>query len=186
METGEKVKQVETRGRKAIIDAEIISTIANNIKLGYPQTRACQMAGVSKSVFYKWLSIAREAIQKAEEDGTTTEGNLYVELMDSVATAQALFIAEGIDSIKREGPSGYKWLLARLFRKEFGESLDIGGDLGDVKLQLVLPGMAKTPPNHTPLEITAEQEELEIKDEDYQPFDDYEPVARDADTTNHG
>ena len=50
---------------------------------------------------------------------------------------------EGVDRIKDEGPEGYKWLMARLFRKEMGNRVEVEG-IEPVQLELILPGKIAT------------------------------------------
>ena len=136
-------KESDKRGRKSILDKRIISSMYDQIRLGVPPGRACAIVGISTSVYYKWLAQAREDISKAENDTQLLDDNLFVELMDTIAKAEGELIAEGMAAIKKEGPAGWKWMLARLFRKEFGEQQHITGDLGSVQLTFDVPGLAQ-------------------------------------------
>ena len=142
-ETLGETKQIAKRGRRAIISAEIISTIYDHVRLGVPMNHAASLAGISKSTMYNWLDIARNDIEKAGENDDLLDGNLYVDLLDTIAKAHAQFIADGIEEVKKDGPSAYKWLLAKHHREEFGEIPAPPVDLGLVKLQMVLPGLAE-------------------------------------------
>ncbi len=129
----------KTPGRPSKLDAEIIERIYTLVRGGMPKTRAAAIVGIAKSTFYSWM-------EKAEQEGN--EGTLYVELMDTVAMAQAEFMQEGIQEIIEEGPSGYRWLLSKLFA-EFSDRVAI--DLPNtMKLQIGLPGMG---PGELPDEI---------------------------------
>lgn len=138
-------------GRPSSITLEIIEVIGGNIRVGMPQVRAATLAGISIRTYYYWIAKANEIlddIDKADEKGeeliiTETE-SLYVALLHAVSVAEAGIIYEAVESIKSEGPNGYKFILERLYRKEFGprHRLDVGdGEELEREIQLGLPGL---------------------------------------------
>ncbi len=137
-------------GRPTKLNAGLIQAVAENIKAGMPKDRAAILAGISESTFHSWLSDARRNVEKmgeeeeGEEEGEAIELNerdtLLLEFLEAVAIAEAKFIKDAVDSIRGEGPAGYKWLLEKLFRTEFGSQLE-GGEPIPLQLELKLPGI---------------------------------------------
>lgn len=126
---------IERRGRKLLLNENLISRLCDEITAGMPETKAAAMVGISKASYFGWKRKALEI-----DPGSVQEGEeIYLELLDRVEKAQAEFVKKAVISIAQEGPSGYRWLLARLFRKEFGDEAATLPMTG--VLQLQLPGM---------------------------------------------
>lgn len=136
-----KVLLVETRGRKPVINEEIIDTLAGYIRMGQPKQRAAPLSGISERTFYNWMergNAVLELVEKNPESEVSEEEYLYLQLLQSVQLAEAEFIRKAIKTISEEGPAGYKWLLARIFKDEFGDAPE---GQKPVNIQLELPGL---------------------------------------------
>jgi len=155
-------------GRPNKISTEMIQRIYNYVRMGMPKDKAAQLAGISEATYYNWMSTARgisEAREKAlgKEDAQYIElpeiDKLYLELLEAVGLADAEFIREGLQEILKEGPPGYKWALARLFRKIFGDKIEVGIDTEPVQLLLELPNMITNDAEKEPKRITSNEHE---------------------------
>ncbi|MBW7992833.1 MAG: hypothetical protein FVQ84_22825 [Planctomycetes bacterium] len=113
------------------------------------------------------MNKARElttAISEANEnenaiDIEINETDYYLlEFLEAVMAAQAEFIYEATQSIRSEGPSGFKWLLSRLFRQQYGEKITVDSDEGN-QLTLELPGLIPTDAQKEPEQIERPSDE---------------------------
>lgn len=137
-----KIEESEIRkGRPTTINLEVIDKICQEIRIGVPKHRAAPLAGISRRTFYYWMKKANEALDiiEKEEDYVLTETQvLYIALLHGVNRAEATLIHDGVKRIIAEGPAGYKWLLSKLFREDFGDSLELRERL-PAEIQLELP-----------------------------------------------
>ena len=130
-------------GRKAVISEQIIETICENIGIGMPKHRAAPIGGISIRTFYNWMAKAAELADLVDEEANevlTSIDLLYLHLLHRVQLAEAKVMKDGVEAIRAEGPSGWRWLLPRLFRAEFGEHVEISTP-APREFQLELPGL---------------------------------------------
>lgn len=97
---------------------EKITALLECLRLGMPVYHACQSAGLSDSVFYKYLKQAE--IDKENE----VKGSKFVDFMDKVKKAQSDFIKNNMAVITKSALKGSwqasAWLLERRCPDEFG------------------------------------------------------------------
>lgn len=145
----ETIKPFKPMGRPNKITRAIIGDIYDSVKMGMPKDQSAKLAGISEATFHIWMNKAREltiTISEANEkenaiDIEMSENDYYLlEFLEAVLAAEAEFVYEATKSIREEGPSGYKWLLSRIFRKQYGEKITVDSDEG-IQLQLELPGL---------------------------------------------
>jgi hypothetical protein len=149
MTTSDKIeaKDMKRPGRPGKLSVGLIEGVAEHIKAGMPKDRAAALVGIVPSTFYAWQEAGKKLMVemgKAIDDGLSPkviseEEGLLLEFSESVAFARAVFMKEGIDKIKGEGPEGYKWLMPRLFREEMGARVEVEG-VKAMQLELILPG----------------------------------------------
>ena len=155
------IKPFKPMGRPTKITKAIIGDIYDSVKMGMPKEQAAKLAGISPATYHVWMNKARElttAISEANEnenaiDIEINETDYYLlEFLEAVMAAQAEFIYEATQSIRSEGPNGFKWLLSRLFRKQYGEKIIVDSDEG-FQLTLELPGLIPTDAQKEPEQI---------------------------------
>ena len=97
---------------------EKISAMLDNLRLGMPVYQACQSAGMSNSVFYKYLQLAEIDINN------NVKNSKYVDFMDKVKKAQSDFVKNNMAIITKSAIKGSwqasAWLLERRCPEEFG------------------------------------------------------------------
>ncbi len=150
------------KGRPNKLTKEIIQQIYDSVRMGMPKDKAAPLAGISEATYHNWMRNGREVVNAIEEANQvqnaihfecTELDQLYLELLEAVTLAESEFIKEGLDVILTEGPPGYRWALPRLFRKIFGDKLEVGVQTEPVQLELVLPGMITKDAENEPKQL---------------------------------
>lgn len=145
-----------TRGRKPKLTKELIDKLGNALAAGNYIETACDYAGISRSIFYQWLT-------EAEKTGAK---QIYLDLMDTVRTSRAQAemrhvlriqkAAEGIlddkgDYIINPNWNASAWWLERSFPKRWskqtnvelsgvgGSPINVAVDTREALLQLLAP-----------------------------------------------
>ncbi len=121
------------RGRRTLCTPEIIEAIAKYIAEGSTQKDAAILAGVSESVFYRWMTRGRKELARLEALGIdeidrefiTPEELPFLELFEMVNKATPFRKAALLDRIQlaAKDPRNWTaaaWLLERLHPDEFG------------------------------------------------------------------
>lgn len=120
-------------GRRTKCTPEIIRKIAIMIANGSTAKEAALLAGISESVFYRWIKRGRKERIRLEElgieDDDKSEADMnelpYLELFEAVNTAIPLRKAILVERIRKAGEDSRNWtanawLLERLHPDEFG------------------------------------------------------------------
>jgi len=115
-------------GRPSKLTEELVKEICNYIEQGNTYDRACRLAGISDSIFYKWKA-------RGEKEG---EG-VYFHFLQATLKAGEKFKQTNIDIIQQAAKDGTwqaaAWLLERKHPEEFGRrdrvAISMDGRLAD-------------------------------------------------------
>lgn len=111
----EVVKPKRKPGRQSKLTPEVVEAICNSIKLGNYAKVACASAGISESVYYKWLD-------EAKEPGASKE---LVEFMESIERAEAEAEAIKVAQVAKAAQKTWQaaaWFLERKHGERWGRN----------------------------------------------------------------
>lgn len=124
---------------RSTLTDEVQERICSALRAGNYQETAVRYAGVSESVYYKWLKMGRDAMDK--EDRTPLEARC-VEFVDAVEKARADAEVRNVHHIQQAAQGGTwqasAWFLERSFPARWGRREKVehsGPDGGPITLQ---------------------------------------------------
>ena len=129
----------EKKGRPSKLNAEVINSIQQWLRMGYFVEDAARMSGVHKTTLYRWL-------EKGREDRDAGEENLYVDFCNAMEKARAEAEGMFLSSIKTAASRGQwqaaAWWLERSFDKwSKPNKIQLGGDKEEpLKVQIKYSG----------------------------------------------
>ena len=129
----------EKMGRPSKLNAEVINSIQQWLRMGYFVEDAARMSGVHKTTLYRWLEKGREEREAGEE-------SLYVDFCNAMEKARAEAEGMFLSSIKTAASRGQwqaaAWWLERSFDKWSKPSkIQLGGDKEEpLKVQIKYSG----------------------------------------------
>ena len=133
-----------TRGRKPKLNKELIDKLGNALAAGNYIETACDYAGISRSIFYQWLT-------EAEKPGAK---QIYLDLMDTVRTSRAEAEMRNVLKIQKAADDSWQaaaWWLERSQPKKWskqtnvelsgvgGSPINVAVDTREALLQLLAP-----------------------------------------------
>lgn len=127
------------RGRPPVLQNQIvIDNIIGNIEKGYFVETSAALAGISRSAFYNWLKLAKEArrkVEKKKEGELTSLEKQMMEFAERVQKAQAnaeKMLLEKID--KSRDWKAVAWRLEHLLPEKYTERKIFEGSFeGEIK-----------------------------------------------------
>ena len=99
---------------------ELQSKICKYVEHGNTYERACGLANIDRSTFYRW-----------RKQGEDEKEGIYKDFKDAIKKADDRFIAHHIENINKHSQESWQasaWMLERKKKKEFGKNLDITTD----------------------------------------------------------
>jgi len=114
-------------GRPSKFTDDRINTLVGHLKAGMTRRASCALAGIADSTFYGYLA---ENAQFARPDGELVEFSRAVEEAEAEAE-------EGLLRDIRKDKGGAKWIMARRFRADWGDKLDVN-TTGEQKVRIVV------------------------------------------------
>ena len=129
----------EKMGRPSKLNAEVINSIQQWLRMGYFVEDAARMSGVHKTTLYRWLEKGREEREAGEE-------SLYVDFCNAMEKARAEAEGMFLSSIKTAASRGQwqaaAWWLQRSFDKwSKPNKIQLGGDKEEpLKVQIKYSG----------------------------------------------
>lgn len=129
----------EKMGRPSKLNAEVINSIQQWLRMGYFVEDAARMSGVHKTTLYRWLEKGREEREAGEE-------SLYVDFCNAMEKARAEAEGMFLSSIKTAASRGQwqaaAWWLERSFDKwSKPNKIQLGGDKEEpLKVQIKYSG----------------------------------------------
>ena len=129
----------EKKGRPSKLNAEVINSIQQWLRMGYFVEDAARMSGVHKTTLYRWLEKGREERDAGEE-------SLYVDFCNAMEKARAEAEGMFLSSIKTAASRGQwqaaAWWLERSFDKWSKPSkIQLGSDKEEpLKVQIKYSG----------------------------------------------
>lgn len=129
----------EKKGRPSKLNAEVINSIQQWLRMGYFVEDAARMSGVHKTTLYRWL-------EKGREDRDAGEENLYVDFCNAMEKARAEAEGMFLSSIKTAASRGQwqaaAWWLERSFDKwSKPNKIQLGSDKEEpLKVQIKYSG----------------------------------------------
>jgi len=113
--TKKSVSSAPKLGRPTKFTDERIGKIVKSLGSGMTRSAACMLAGVSKSTFYQW---------KADNPEFGRSDGSLMHFLDAVEKAEAEAQDELLRDIRKD-KGGAKWIMARRFRRDWGDKLDV-------------------------------------------------------------
>lgn len=137
---------MSTRGRKLILDYELIEKVEQLLKEGHYQKTVYEYLGISSQTWYNWINKGKELSQLDEEELLEIPNAiLYIEFFDTVKRASSHAEMEAANMIKKHGKKSwqaYAWFLERRFRERWGRvNPDEAGHGGESQLDNFLKGL---------------------------------------------
>jgi len=129
----------EKMGRPSKLNAEVINSIQQWLRMGYFVEDAARMSGVHKTTLYRWLEKGREEREAGEE-------SLYVDFCNAMEKARAEAEGMFLSSIKTAASRGQwqaaAWWLERSFDKwSKPNKIQLGSDKEEpLKVQIKYSG----------------------------------------------
>jgi transposase-like protein len=105
------------RGNKGKLTKELIKKICKYLEIGHTKKDACELCGISESVFYDWIKYAKEK-----------KATIYSEFLESANRAETKCIDKHLANVNRKAikDAGHsKWLLAKLKPDRFGDKQQV-------------------------------------------------------------
>lgn len=134
------------RGRKLILNPELIETAERLLKEGHYQKTVYEYLGISSQTWFNWINKGEE-LSQLDEDELLEIPNalLYIEFFDTIKKASSYAEMEAVESIKKHGKKSwqaYAWFLERRFRDRWGRvNQDESGSGGESQLDNFLKGL---------------------------------------------
>lgn len=137
---------MSTRGRKLILDYELIEKAEQLLKEGHYQKTVCEYLGISNQTWFNWINKGEELSQLDEEElQEIPNAILYIDFFDAVKRASSYAEIEAANMIKKHGKKSwqaYAWFLERRFRERWGRvNPDEAGHGGESQLDNFLKGL---------------------------------------------
>ena len=129
----------EKMGRPSKLNAEVINSIQQWLRMGYFVEDAARMSGVHKTTLYRWLEKGREEREAGKE-------SLYVDFCNAMEKARAEAEGMFLSSIKTAASRGQwqaaAWWLERSFDKwSKPNKIQLGSDKEEpLKVQIKYSG----------------------------------------------
>ena len=102
-------------GAPSKLTPELIQQICDTISQGNYIEVACQAVGIDDATYYRYVALAKEALEKPPEDRTESEES-YIAFYDAVKKAHAaaeLALLSKIRDPNRKDWQRYSWILER-------------------------------------------------------------------------
>lgn len=129
-------------GRKTLYNAKIVTEIRSVIQTGGTHYDAYTYTGIDKSTFYAWIKETPKILweckcglsdKKIENicskcDEKREKINYFSDIIEKSAVAGKLFHLRKIQ--KSDNPKSSQWFLARKHRDEYGDHVEISGNIG--------------------------------------------------------
>jgi hypothetical protein len=109
------------RGKKPMLNPEIIEEICTAVSIGTPNKYAAIYAGVSEEAYYKWFNIGQDEIRRLENDTQAKPDRkkaIYVQFVKSLAEARANRVVTWVNTVNDAAVSDPKLALEMLARTE--------------------------------------------------------------------
>lgn len=120
-------------GRKSKLTDEMTQKLVKLIKSGAFLDHIFRQAGISKAIFYRWLSRGEAELDRFEAElkanGTAKilkSENKFVEFLDAIREAEEIAETEAIENIKTHFTSDWRssaWFLERRYPDRWGRKL---------------------------------------------------------------
>ena len=111
---------------------EPIEKFFQAVKLGMNNLRACEFAGFSDKVLYRWINIGEADLEEGRE-------TIHSEFVETLKKARAECQAFHLQNVIRAGQNGNwqasAWILERIFPSSFGQNRTESND--DNKIEVV-------------------------------------------------
>lgn len=138
----------ERRGRKLLLDYELIEKAGELLQEGHYQRTVCNYFGISEQTWYSWLNKGEEYRELTEEELLEIPNALlYIEFYEVVKKSSSWAEMEAASAIKQHGKKSWQalaWFLERRFRDRWGRvNQDDGGQSGEAQLDNFLKGLDK-------------------------------------------
>ena len=114
-------------GRPSKFTDDRINKLVGYLEAGMTRSAASALSGISQSTFYQWMA---ENQQFGRPDGSLMQFSDAVE--EAEASAQDVLLKE-----IRKDKGGAKWIMARRFRNDWGDRVDINTS-GEQKVRIVV------------------------------------------------
>lgn len=139
---------MDKRGRKLILDAELINEAEKLLSEGHYIKTVCEYFGISQQTWFNWLNKGEEYRELPEEERyEKPNAILYIEFFEAVKRASAKAEMDAVKAIKQHGKrkwQAYAWFLERRFRDRWGRvNQDEPGQGGEGQLENFLKGLDK-------------------------------------------
>jgi len=127
-------------GRHSKLTPELQAEICKYISEGNTYDRACRLAGISDSIFYKWKA-------RGEKEGA----GIYLQFLQAQKRSLEQFKQTNIDIIQAAAKEGTwqaaAWLLERKHPEEFGrrDRVTLESNSKDDKLDALIKGIGMPP-----------------------------------------
>lgn len=94
------------------LDGNMTRKVVNRIRKWMPKSLICAEAGISMTTFDRWMLRGQSGEQPFDQ------------FYEAVTAAYADRVQEAVDNVRQER-GGYKWLLERMHREEFGPTQQV-------------------------------------------------------------
>jgi hypothetical protein len=122
---------MNSRGLKAKLSEELITTVMSEISEGCSYVNACQMSGLDESTFHKWKKEGDLLLKQLEDNENNGESKtaltkrekILVQFVQSLVLARATGISRNVRRINNAADYHWKaaaWLLERMDPENFG------------------------------------------------------------------
>lgn len=143
----------ETRGRKLILNKDLIEKAGELLKEGHYQRTVCDYFGISEQTWYAWLNKGEEYRELEDEQlEEIPNAHLYIEFYEVVKKSSSWAEMEASNAIKNHGKKSWQahaWFLERRFRERWGRvNQDESGQGGESQLDNFLKGIDKIVNDH--------------------------------------
>lgn len=137
---------MSNRGRRLILDAEIIETTEKLLKEGHYIRTVCNYFGISEQTWFNWYNKGNEYKELTEEELITKPNAiLYIEFFEAVKRGSARAEMDALDTIHKHSKKKWQaaaWFLERRFRDRWGRMYqDDNTETGQSKLETFLKGL---------------------------------------------
>lgn len=122
------------------LSKEMIAEMVDIVRDGNYEITAARVLGIPKGTFESWMYKGRAQIK----NGATPEDSIYVELVTRLHAASAEAEVDMVEVVRSE-PQGDRWLIARRFRRSWGDKLEVS-----VSKPIVVKVVYEPRPNSAP------------------------------------
>lgn len=136
----------EKRGRKTLLNEELIEEAEKLLKEGHYVQTLCRYFGITEQTWYNWVNKGEQYKDLTEEEkANTPNAYLYVDFFEAVKRGSARGEMDALNVIHEHSKVKWQaaaWFLERRFRDRWGRvNQDEGGEQNKAQLEQFLKGL---------------------------------------------